>query len=381
MKKLAFILSLLITTSLFSFENIGLDTIKISVVGNQINIEADNVSEIEELLKHDLNYIFKNFISDLSEKEDTSNTEINMEIVIQNDSIVEQLIIENNTSIEQSDQRTKRVISISDKGIVIKDGKSDKNDLEISEKGIFIQTHTDDEMETSEITNKIIRWVEKVGKEKKENEEEEEKKSFMMSEIHIGFNNYLNTKDQIASGMPYSLKSTLGSISFTRFAKTRIFKEKPMFLKYGLSITSNNYKYVNNYILTQSNNTTLLIESENELTKSKLATLFIDVPLLLQLDLSSNKKEENGFNIAIGAFAGYMLKAKTKVISLDANDNSQKEKQKGEFNINKIRYGVQAQFGVMDFNFYGKYHLSTLFESNLGPEKLNVLDFGVVFNL
>ena len=69
MKKLAFILSLLITTSLFSFENIGLDTIKISVVGNQINIGADNVSEIEELLKHDLNYIFKNFISDLSEKD------------------------------------------------------------------------------------------------------------------------------------------------------------------------------------------------------------------------------------------------------------------------------------------------------------------------
>jgi len=381
MKKFAFILSLLITTSLFSFENIGLDTIKISVVGNQINIEADNVSEIEELLKHDLNYIFNNFISDLSEKEDTSNTEISMEIVIQNDSIVEQLLIENNTSIEQSNQRTKRVISISDKGIVIKDGKSDKNDLEISEKGIFIQTHTDDEMETSETTNKIIRWVEKVGKEKKENEEVEEKKSFMMSEIHIGFNNYLNAKDKIASGMPYSLKSTLGSISFTRFAKTRIFKAKHMFLKYGLSITSNNYKYVNNYILTQSNNTTLLIESENELTKSKLATLFIDVPLLLQLDLSSNKKEENGFNIAVGAFAGYMLRAKTKVISLDANDNSQKEKQKGEFNINKIRYGVQAQFGVMGFNFYGKYHLSTLFESNLGPEKLNVLDFGVVFNL
>lgn len=381
MKKFAFILSLLITTSLFSFENIGLDTIKISVVGNQINIEADNVSEIEELLKHDLNYIFNNFISDLSEKEDTSNTEISMEIVIQNDSIVEQLLIENNTSIEQSNQRTKRVISISDKGIVIKDGKSDKNDLEISEKGIFIQTHTDDEMETSETTNKIIRWVEKVGKEKKENEEVEEKKSFMMSEIHIGFNNYLNAKDKIASGMPYSLKSTLGSISFTRFAKTRIFKAKHMFLKYGLSITSNNYKYVNNYILTQSNNTTLLIESENELTKSKLATLFIDVPLLLQLDLSSNKKEENGFNIAVGAFAGCMLRAKTKVISLDANDNSQKEKQKGEFNINKIRYGVQAQFGVMGFNFYGKYHLSTLFESNLGPEKLNVLDFGVVFNL
>ena len=82
---------------------------------------------------------------------------------------------------------------------------------------------------------------------------------------------------------------------------------------------------------------------------------------MLQLDFSSDKEEENGFNIAVGPFVGYMLKAKTKIIYLDENNNTNKEKQKGEYNINKVRYGLQAQFGVMGFNFYGKHHLSSLF--------------------
>tara|TARA_B110000977_G_scaffold201774_1_gene298525 strand:+ start:1956 stop:3098 length:1143 start_codon:yes stop_codon:yes gene_type:complete len=380
MKKLTFIFTTLLTTSLFAYNSLELDTVKISLTGNQINIEADDASELEKLLKHDLNYIFKSIMVNLTEKNQLTNTEISMNVVIQNDSIIEQLIIDKSSDIEVSEKGMKKVISISDQGIVIKNGKSKRNDLEISENGIFIQTNKDnDEIDSSKVTNKIINWIGNIGI--KDKEEEEDKSTFMMSEIHLGFNNYLNSEQKIASGMPYSLKSTLGSISFTRFAKTRIFKTKPLFVKYGLGISSNNYKFANNYILSQSNNATQLIQSEKELLKSKLATVFIDVPLLIQLDLSFDNKEEDGFNLAVGTFVGYMLKAKTKVISLDANKNSHKEKQRGEFNINKVRYGVLAQFGVLGFNFYGKYHLSTLFESNLGPEKLNVIDFGIVFNL
>ena len=53
----------------------------------------------------------------------------------------------------------------------------------------------------------------------------------------------------------------------------------------------------------------------------------------------------------------------------------------GQLVIFKINYRLNTTPKSSTFNFYGKYHLSTLFESNLGPEKLNVLDFGVVFNL
>tara|TARA_B110000977_G_C11084168_1_gene493956 strand:+ start:838 stop:945 length:108 start_codon:yes stop_codon:yes gene_type:complete len=35
----------------------------------------------------------------------------------------------------------------------------------------------------------------------------------------------------------------------------------------------------------------------------------------------------------------------------------------------------------MGFNFYGKYHLTSLFENNKGAEKLNVIDFGIVFDI
>ena len=56
-------------------------------------------------------------------------------------------------------------------------------------------------------------------------------------------------------------------------------------------------------------------------------------------------------------------------------------KQKREYNINKVRYWLQVQFGVIGFNFYAKYHLSSLFENNKGPENLNVIYFGIIFEL
>lgn len=53
-----------------------------------------------------------------------------------------------------------------------------------------------------------------------------------------------------------------------------------------------------------------MIENPNELLKSKLSTLFIDAALLLQLYFSTNKEEENGFNVAVGPFVGYNVKSK-----------------------------------------------------------------------
>ena len=86
---------------------------------------------------------------------------------------------------------------------------------------------------------------------------------------------------------------------------------------------------------------------EHEVDKSKLTTLFIDAPILLQIDLSKDKKEEGGFNIAIGPYVGYLLKAKSKYVYTDANNNSNTDKLKGDFFVNKVRYGLQSQFGVL----------------------------------
>lgn len=364
MKNLLFILSLLACTQLFALSTCKSDTIKISIIGNEISIEADDIQELEELLKHDLNSLLKNLNLNLSKHDEDSNTELNLELIVQNDSIIEHIQIVNSSSnsfnSSVNGKKTKKIISISDAGIFIETEIEKKNTDVLLEK---LEEYAEESMnyETEEIDST--------------------KGTFMISEVHIGFNNYLNDKQKIVSGEDYSLKSSLGSFAYVSYAKTRIFSKVPLFLKYGLGLRSNNYKYANNYVLSESNYETILLENPNEIVKSKLSTLFIEAPLLLQLDFSSNIREENGFNIAVGPFVGYMLKAKTKLIYLDENDNSNKEKQKGEFHLNKVRYGLQAQFGVMGFNFYAKYHLSTLFENNKGPQELNVIDFGIVFDI
>lgn len=381
MKNLLFILSLLASTQLFALSTCKSDTIKISIIGNEISIEADDIQELEELLKHDLNSLLKNLNLNLSKHDEDSNTELNLELIVQNDSIIEHIQIVNSSSnsfnSSVNGKETKKIISISDAGIFIKDKSSETSLVEISEEGIFIETEIE-KKNTAVILEKLEEYAEEWMNYETE-EIDSTKGTFMISEVHIGFNNYLNDKQKIVSGEDYSLKSSLGSFAYVSYAKTRIFSKGPVFLKYGLGLTSNNYKYANNYVLSESNYETILLENPNEIVKSKLSTLFIEAPLLLQLDFSSNIREENGFNIAVGPFVGYMLKAKTKLIYLDENNNSNKEKQKGEFHLNKVRYGLQAQFGVMGFNFYAKYHLSTLFENNKGPQELNVIDFGIVF--
>ena len=54
-----------------------------------------------------------------------------------------------------------------------------------------------------------------------------------------------------------------------------------------------------------------------------------------------------------------------------------KEKVNSDFSLNKMRYGIQGEFGLFDANFYFKYHISSLFSLDKGPEEINVVDFGV----
>jgi hypothetical protein len=380
MKKLLIMLTVLIPIQLFAGTNCVSDTIKISIIDNEISIEADNLQELKELLNHDLNALLKNLNLNLSEVESKGNADINMEVIVQNDSIVEHIQISSNLNNQDGTRKkTKKIISISDEGIYIKNSATDSTLVEISDHGIFIETEVEI-TKMDALIEKLEEYTEDWLNTKTE-EPDTTKRTFMMTEVHIGFNNYLNEDGKIISGEDYSLKSGFGSFAWAEYAKTRIFPNGPLFLKYGLTLTSNNYKYANNYILRETDEGSILIENPNEIQKSKLSTLFIDAPLMLQLDFSSDKEDENGFNIAVGPFVGYMLKAKTKIIYLDENNNTNKEKQKGEYNINKVRYGLQAQFGVMGFNFYGKYHLSSLFENNKGPENLNVIDFGIIFDL
>lgn len=379
MKKILLSLCILFTAQLFATNNNTSDTIRIVINGDIIQIEADNAKEIEELLQHDIQQLFKNIYLNLAYQNDSSNIEsLQMELYIQGDSIAQQVLLESALEIndEEANHQVKKVIKISDEGIQIEnkgDGKDVIEDPKFLE--ILAEILNDEDLELD--LNKIEE------RKKEEQKRKESKRTFAMTEIHLGFNNYLNSEQSIPSAVNHSIKP-INSISFSynKYAKTSLFAKGPLFLKYGIGISSNNYKFSEPIQLIETNEG-LLFESHDghDVDKSKLSTLFVDVPLMLQFDFSKDKTEEGGFNIAAGPYVGYLLRAKSKYVYTDSNGNENKDKEKGDFYVNKIRYGLQGQFGVIGMNFFARYEFSNLFEKQKGPEKLNAFNFGIIFDM
>lgn len=202
-----------------------------------------------------------------------------------------------------------------------------------------------------------------------------EKSSIIIEDIHLGFNNFMTNDNNIVSGTNYSLRSLNSvSLSLNTYMKTKLFKNNIFFLKYGIGLTSNNYKLLRPAQLIESDGDVVFLDSNFEVKKSKLVTTFLDFPIMIQLDL---KEKNSKFNIAVGPFVGYMLKAKSKFIYKDAEGDFHREKLNSDFSLNKMRYGIQGELSVFDANFYFKYHISSLFSNDRGPEEINIVDFGV----
>ena len=138
-----------------------------------------------------------------------------------------------------------------------------------------------------------------------------EKRSIIVDDIHLGFNNFITNDNNIVSGTNYSLKSLNSvSLSFNTYVKTKLFKNNSFFLKYGIGLTSNNYKLLRPTQLIESDGDAVFVDSNFDVKKSKLVTTFLDFPIMIQLDL---KEKDSKFNIAFGPFIGYMLKAKVSL--------------------------------------------------------------------
>ena len=57
-------------------------------------------------------------------------------------------------------------------------------------------------------------------------------------------------------------------------------------------------------------------------------------------------------------------------------------KDKQNFGLNFLRYGVYTRIGIGAFNIFGFYNLSTLFDPDKGPEntKMNTFTVGISIN-
>ena len=166
--------------------------------------------------------------------------------------------------------------------------------------------------------------------------------------------------------------------------KTRLIKESSLLnLKYGVSFLWNSYSPKDNLYHVEAAGVTHLENHTADLSKSKLRSSYVVVPVFLEFDFSKTKtvndkiklQRNKSVRVGLGGYAG--LKMFTKQFLEYKNEVGDiKETIKASYDMERYKYGVSGYLGYKDMSFFANYDLNTLFSNT--PEQN--LTMGVRFD-
>ena len=196
--------------------------------------------------------------------------------------------------------------------------------------------------------------------------------------IELGFNNYVTTGKSMVmpADIEYMTLNSSNSVNFNlNFSQLNIRLLRHLGIVTGLGLNFNNYKFDgDNNIQKGTNNRIEILDPGAPLEKSKLATVFLDLPLLLELQIPVNNSH---LNFAAGPIGAVKIGSHTKMVYQDGP----KVKAYGDFSLNMLRYGATARVGFGNFQLYGTYYKTPLFQAGKGPAGYNLYPFEVGFAL
>lgn len=102
-----------------------------------------------------------------------------------------------------------------------------------------------------------------------------------------------------------------------------------------------------------------------DIRKSQLVMNYVDLPVEFRYT-SKPDDPARAFKAGVGGRIGYMYDSFTK-LKYKSEGETLKMKDKRDWNLNKLRYGVFAKVGIGNFSLFGYYNLTNLFESGKGP--------------
>lgn len=168
------------------------------------------------------------------------------------------------------------------------------------------------------------------------------------------------------------------NFQFNAFEKNIRLYKNYINLVTGLGIEWNRYEFNNKtklYADTNYTNGYIDTTSNFGYQKNRLKTSFINVPLLLEFN--TNKNPKKSFHLAFGVIGGYKLNSKTIQV-VTQNSNTIKITRKDDYNLNPFRVNAHASIGYHNFTVFADYGLTTLFETNKGP---NLIPFTIGLKL
>jgi hypothetical protein len=145
----------------------------------------------------------------------------------------------------------------------------------------------------------------------------------------------------------------------------------------GLGLEFSNYFFDNDNSVIELNDYIVADSLSGNVSKSKLTTTFLRVPLILEFQFPKTIRAKRVF-LSAGIVVGLKLRSHTKVVYKD-DGGKNKDKNRDDFNINPFRYGLTARLGFGNVSFFGDYYITPLFVKDKGPE-LHPFTAGLSFN-
>lgn len=214
-----------------------------------------------------------------------------------------------------------------------------------------------------------------------------------MFNFDLGTNNYLNGDGKFADqdNEEYAVRPW-GSWYFAINSINQTTISKRLYLEWGPGISWYNFKFQNSRTrITEIGDQTIFLEDpdmEVDYKKSKLTASFINFTAVPMIAFGSPKRRNRNFNnwdqinfgqpdagfrIGVGGYAGYRLGSHAKV----KYKGGKKDKDRDNFNLTNLRYGVRLQMGFRGTDLFFNYDLNELFAEDKGP-KLNAFSFGII---
>ncbi|MRT92301.1 outer membrane beta-barrel protein [Ancylomarina sp. 16SWW S1-10-2] len=164
------------------------------------------------------------------------------------------------------------------------------------------------------------------------------------------------------------VKSIAINLNFLQYDISLQKNKTNMGLVTGLGLEWNNYRFDEDITLTEGDDGMIYpdpINSDWSVKKSKLTSLYLTVPLLIEYQIPLKNKHE--IHMAAGFVGGLRLGTHTKV-KYKKNGNSHKDKDRDDYNLRAFRYSAQARIGYRAINLFATYGMTDLFRKNKGPE-------------
>lgn len=156
----------------------------------------------------------------------------------------------------------------------------------------------------------------------------------------------------------------------------------------GIGLSMERFKWKNNVVLVNPTEATSAQVEKYEFANAEriygdprklmLVNNYLEIPLEIRFD-SKPEDISRSFNVAIGARGGWMYDSFQK-IKYKQDGQTKKLKDKQDYGLTQLRYGIYTRIGMGGFNFFVFYNMTPLFQKNKGPWNQGSISEGGVIN-